>query len=204
MALGCDNIDYRLRNAQFTAPEGVRSLGHADRCIVHSCSACWWWAPTCARTIRFLRNAVPFKRPNVACKVFPSTSVAQDWACRCGICEWLAKDWVRCLADIALAVAQVKGYCCSARYKWTARSGCPSHQPSPAGWRTQSYACWVMRLRTMAHAAQLLAWPNWIARTPGRRLVNLTEAANTVGASSGRSPCSTSGSKCWLKCSPVV
>ncbi len=37
--LGSDNIDYRLRNAEFDAFEGVALAGHLDRLADASCSA---------------------------------------------------------------------------------------------------------------------------------------------------------------------
>ena len=38
--LGSDNIDYRLRNAEFAPSEGVRWLGTSIASLSH-CSACW-------------------------------------------------------------------------------------------------------------------------------------------------------------------
>jgi hypothetical protein len=64
--LGSDNIDHRLRHAEFAPAEGCRWLGTPiARC--RSCSACWSWAPTCARTIRCLRSASARPRARAAC-----------------------------------------------------------------------------------------------------------------------------------------
>ena len=68
--LGSENIDHRLRNADFAHVEQA-SAGWAPpshRC--RTCSACWWSAPTCARTIRCSRSASA-RRPARAPKVMP-------------------------------------------------------------------------------------------------------------------------------------
>jgi hypothetical protein len=63
--LGSDNIDYRLRNAEFPAPsEGIRWLGTSIASL-STCSACWWWAPICARTIRCLHSGFVRRRAMV-------------------------------------------------------------------------------------------------------------------------------------------
>ncbi len=168
--LGSENIDSRLRHADFSnaaAAGQARWLGHADRRPVTSCSVCWWWVPTCARTIRCLRSASA--RPLARARRSTSlTEQTHDWAMPVKPIEcWpTASVWVAALAGIAAAVvAEAKGV-----------------QPPVAGrCERRRAARWPNRCSAVnskaillgnaaAHhekASSLLALANWIAEQTG-------------------------------------
>ena len=64
--LGSQNVDYRLRNAEFPAIEGVRHLGTAISCLSELQRVSWSWVPICARTIRCLRKEFGKRRARAA------------------------------------------------------------------------------------------------------------------------------------------
>lgn len=176
--LGSQNIDYRLRNAEFMAIEGVRYLGtpiaslsELQRVLVVG-SSLRKDHPLFAQRIR--------QATRKGCAVNAIQSIAEDWAMPVAnalLCD--ASNWAQALADVAAAVAADKGV------------------PSPAtGTASESAKAIAKSLlsgerkaillgNAAAHhakASSLLALANWIGEQTGATVGYLTEAANTVGA----------------------
>lgn len=177
--LGSDNIDYRLRNAQFAAPEGIRWLGTSvaslstlQRVLVIG-SNLRKDHPLFAQRIRqAVRNG---------CQVNAVVSKAYDWAMSVATCvAQPANQWLSVLGAIATAIAQAKGV--SAPQGATpADDSAKAIAASLLGGERKA----VLLGNAAAHhgeAAQLLALANWIGQQTGATVGYLTEAANTVGA----------------------
>ena len=176
--MGSENIDYRLRNAEFASAEGVRHLGTSvaslsqlQRVLVVG-SNLRKDHPLFAQRIRqAVRRGAQLSAVNAQ---------SYDWAMP--VANQLLADsarWVQALADIASAIAQVKGV------------------PAPAAGQVSDQAQRIAESllggerkaillgNAAAHhakASSLLALANWIAAQTGASVGYLTEAANTVGA----------------------
>lgn len=176
--LGSDNIDYRLRNAEFAAPEGVRYLGTSiaslstlQRVLVVG-SNLRKDHPLFAQRIR---QAV---RKGAA--VSAINSVAFDWAMPVANTVTVpAAQWTQALADVAAAIAAEKGVTSPAA--GNATDAAKAIAKSLLGGERKA----VLLGNATAHhanASSLLALANWIGEQTGASVGYLTEAANTVGA----------------------
>jgi NADH-quinone oxidoreductase subunit G len=176
--LGSDNIDYRLRNAEFAAPEGVRYLGMSiaslstlQRVLVVG-SNLRKDHPLFAQRIR---QAV---RKGAA--VSAINSVASDWAMPVANTVTVpAAQWAQALADVAAAIAAEKGVAAPAA--GSATDAAKAIAKSLLGGERKA----VLLGNAAAHhanASSLLALANWIGEQTGASVGYLTEAANTVGA----------------------
>lgn len=176
--LGSDNIDHRLRHAQFPAAQGVRWLGR-DIASLSSLHA----ALVVGSNLRkdhplFAQRIRQSVRKGAA--VFALNEAAHDWAMPVAhtvVAE--AADWVRRLADVASAVAQATGV--EAPF---AGSATDDAQRIAQGLLAGEHKA-VLLGNAAAHHAQadsLLALAQWIAQASGASFGYLTEAANTVGA----------------------
>ena len=181
--LGSDNIDYRLRNAEFTAAQGIRYLGTSvaslstlQRVLVVG-SNLRKEHPLFGQRIR---QAV---RQGAQLNAVTSASLlndAQAWAMPVAQ-AWIdtPSSWAQQLADIAFVIATEKGV------------------PAPAAGQATPQACAIGKSMMggdrkavllgnsaahHAHASSLLTLANWIAEHTGASVGYLTEAANTVGA----------------------
>ncbi len=176
--LGSENIDYRLRNADFTQTQGVRWLGTSiaslsslQRVLVVG-SNLRKDHPLFAQRIR---QAV--KKGGVVSAI---TDQAYDWAMPVANSAVLPADgWAQALADIASVIAADKGVNAPAAGNATdaAKAVAKSLQ---AGERKA-----ILLGNAAAHhaaASSLLALANWIGQQTGATVGYLTEAANTVGA----------------------
>ncbi len=176
--LGSQNIDYRLRNAEFMPIEGVRYLGCSiadlsdlQRVLVIG-SSLRKDHPLFAQRIR---QAV-----RKGCAVHALQSEVQDWAMPLAttmVCD--VNHWAQALADIAAAIALDL-----------------SMEPPAAGTATDTAKAIAKSLQSgerkaillgnaaahHAKASTLLALANWIGVQTGATVGYLTEAANTVGA----------------------
>ena len=177
--LGSENIDFRLRNAEFeTAQEGARYLGMAIADLSHLQSVLVIGSnlrkdhPLFAQRIR---QAV-----RGGCKVNAVNANVMDWAMPIGnTCVAPAADWVQALADIATAVALEKSV--PAPQSGQATNVAKAIANSLIDGERKA----VLLGNAAAHhakASQLLALANWIAEQTGASVGYLTEAANTVGA----------------------
>ncbi len=177
-ALGSSNIDSRLRNAEFAAPEGVRYLGTSiaslselQRVLVIG-SNLRKDHPLFAQRIR--------QAARRGCAVSALQEQDPDWAMP--VAHKLLADatvWVQALADVAVAIALQKGVQAPAAGSASAAAQAIA-QSLLSGERKA-----VLLGNAAAHhakASSLLALANWIGEQTGASVGYLTEAANTVGA----------------------
>lgn len=175
--LGSENIDYRLRNAEFAATQGVQWLGLPIAGLSTLQSALVVGSnlrkdhPLFAQRIR--------QAAKKGCKVFAINERVYDWALPVNASVVAAADWAQALADVAAAVAQAKGV--DAPVAATAHN---EAQAIAAALLAGEHKA-ILLGNAAAHHAQastLLALANWIAEQTGASVGYLTEAANTVGA----------------------
>jgi len=181
--LGSDNIDHRLRHAEFAAADGVRTLGTSiaslsslQRVLVVG-SNLRKEHPLFALRVR---HAV---RHGAQLNVLTSASAfghADAWAMpvtQAMVCE--ASAWAQALADVATAIAAEKGVTAPCAGNATAQA--QAIAKSLMGGERKA----VLLGNAAAHhanASSLLALANWIGEHTGASVGYLTEAANTVGA----------------------
>ena len=181
--LGSDNIDHRLRHAEFAAAAGVRTLGTSiaslstlQRVLVVG-SNLRKDHPLFALRVR---HAV---RHGAQLNVITSPAAfSHDDAWAMPVAQTLlgeASAWAQSLADVATAIAAVKGV--AAPCAGTATPQAQAIAKSLLGGDRKA----VLLGNAAAHAANassLLALANWIAEQTSASVGYLTEAANTVGA----------------------
>jgi NADH-quinone oxidoreductase subunit G len=176
--LGSENIDYRLRNAEFTQDTQVRWLGmpiaeltQLQRVLVVG-SNLRKDHPLFAQRIR---QAV-----RMGCQLSRIQAQAQDWAMPVALSmELAAGAWVQALADVATAIAAEKGVAAPA--EGTASEAAVAIARSLIGGERKA----VLLGNAAAHhakASSLLALAHWIGAQTGASVGYLSEAANTVGA----------------------
>jgi NADH-quinone oxidoreductase subunit G len=176
--LGSQNIDYRLRNAEFPASEGVRYLGTSiaalsglQRVLVIG-SSLRKDHPLFAQRIR--------QAARKGCVVSAIHAETQDWALP--VVNTLlspASTWVQALADVAAAVAASQGVVPPA--PGTASEAAQAIAQSLLSGERKA----ILLGNAAAHharASSLLTLANWIGAQTGATVGYLTEAANTVGA----------------------
>ena len=177
--LGSDNIDYRLRNAEFAAPEGIRWLGTSIASL-----------STLQRVLVVgsnLRKDHPLFAQRIrqaarhGCQVSAIDSVARDWALPVApFVAQSASQWLQVLGGIAASIAQEKGIAAPQGSVLTDEAALAIARSLLGGERKA-----VLLGNAAAHhaqASQLLALANWIGEQAGATVGYLTEAANTVGA----------------------
>jgi NADH-quinone oxidoreductase subunit G len=181
--LGSDNIDYRLRNAEFVAAEGVRTLGTSiaslstlQRVLVVG-SNLRKDHPLFALRVR---HAV---RHGAQLNVITSQAAfshADAWAMPVAQAVLAdASGWAQALADVAAAIAAEKGVAAPVAGNATAQA--QAIAKSLLGGERKA----VLLGNAAAHhanASSLLALANWIGEQTGATVGYLTESANTVGA----------------------
>ena len=176
--LGSDNIDHRLRNAEFAAQKGkVRWLGLPIAQLSHLQSVLVIGSN--------LRKDHPLFAQRIRQAVRQGASVtalsaqAQDWAMPKTDIVASVSEWMATLGAIAAAVAAEKGVAAPVAATVTAAA----QAAATALLRGERKA--VLLGNAAAHHAQadaLLALANFIATQAGASVGYLTEAANTVGA----------------------
>jgi len=181
--LGSDNIDYRLRNAEFTAAQGVRYLGTSvaslstlQRILVVG-SNLRKDHPLFAQRIR---QSV---RRGAQLNALTSASLltdAQAWAMPVAqACIDTPSSWAQHLADIAFVIATEKGVAAPASGQATSKA--MAMAKSMMGGDRKAVLLGNAAAHH-AHASTLLTLANWISEQTGASIGYLTEAANTVGA----------------------
>ena len=181
--LGSDNIDYRLRNAEFKPVPTVRwlgtsiaSLSQLQRVLVVG-SNLRKDHPLFAQRIR--------QSVRKGCAVSAINSVAElasldAWAMPIANTLLAAPaDWAQSLADVAAAIALGKGLTAPAAGQATETAQAIAN--SLLGGERKA----ILLGNAAAHhvnASSLLALANWIGAQTGATVGYLTEAANTVGA----------------------
>ncbi|NMM87786.1 NADH-quinone oxidoreductase subunit G [Rhodococcus sp. SRB_17] len=178
-ALGSDNIDHRLRHADFTAPEGVRWLGRSiaslstlDAVLVVG-SNLRKDHPLFAQRIR--------QAARKGCSVSSIDAVVRDSALP--VAHTLLATpaaWMQALADISAAIALEKGVPAPDA---AGKAGDVAQSVARALLRGEHKAVLLGNAAAHhAHATGLLALAQWIGQHTGATVGYLTEAANTVGA----------------------
>ena len=176
--LGSENIDYRLRNAEFTAANGVRWLGTPIASLSKLQSVLVLGSnlrkdhPLFAQRIR--------QATKQGCSVLSINERVYDWAMPVTASIVAASDWAQALADVAAAVAQEKGIAAP-----VAAASVHAEAQAIASALLRGERKAVLLGNAAAHHAQastLLSLANWIAEHTGASVGYLTEAANTVGA----------------------
>ena len=178
--LGSENVDYRLRNAEFVLNPGkgarwlgtsIASLSKLDRVLVIG-SNLRKDHPLFAQRIR---QAV-----RTGCVVSAINSAAQDWAMP--VQNALVSDadgWLASLAEVACGVAALKEVSPPATVEVGAMAAAIAK--SLVGGERKA----ILLGNGAAHhgqASSLLALANWIGQLTNASVGYLTEAANTVGA----------------------
>ena len=177
-ALGSDNIDHRLRHAEFTTAPGIRYLGmpiadlsRLDRALVVG-SNLRKDHPLFAQRIRqSVRNG---------CQLNTIVDAPPQWAMPVANAYVASPaDWLAHLSNVAFALANELGVACPF-------GGAPDMQAKAIALSLRGGTCKAVLLGNAAahhpRAAALLAVANWIAGQTGSTVGYLGEAANTVGA----------------------
>ena len=176
--LGSDNIDHRLRHAEFAASEGVRWLGMPVAAL------------SALQSVLVIGANLRKDHPLFAQRIRQATrkggvvhainAQAYDWAMPATHSVVAFADWTRALADVAVAVAQEKGVPAPAAQGTVTGEALAIARALLQGERKA-----VLLGNAAAHhiqASGLLALAQWIAQQTGASCGYLTEAANTVGA----------------------
>lgn len=176
--LGSQNIDHRVRHADFTAPEGVRWLGTSIASL-----------SSLQRVLvvgSFLRKDHPLfasrlrQATRKGAKVHSLHAVQDDWLMPLASSITVAPSaWVQTLAEIAAAVAAEKG----------AAAPVSANVTDAAKAVATSLLSGERKAVLLGNAAAqhpqasgLLSLANWIGEQTGASVGYLTESANTVGA----------------------
>jgi NADH-quinone oxidoreductase subunit G len=177
-ALGSDNIDHRLRAADFTPRAGVAWLGLPIAAL------------SSLQQVFVIGSNLRKDHPLFAQRIRQATrrgaqvhslhAVHDDWAMKVATQLTAAPStWLQVLADVAAAVAEQRGI------------AAPVDARPPEAAKALAKALLsgerkaVLLGNAAAHhpqAAQLLALAQWVAQQTGASVGYLTEAANTVGA----------------------
>ncbi|WP_431129863.1 NADH-quinone oxidoreductase subunit NuoG [Variovorax paradoxus] len=183
--LGSDNIDYRLRNAEFTAFEGVRWLGTSIASLTQLQRALVVGSNLRKDHPLFAQRIRQAVRKGAALSVITSASLMADrdaWAMNVAqstIAE--ADQWVEALAAVAAAIGQTNGAAAPLAPKNAPDATAQAIAASLLSGERKA----ILLGNAAAHHAQassLLALANWIGAQTGATVGYLTEAANTVGA----------------------
>lgn len=176
--LGSQNIDHRVRHADFTAPEGVRWLGTSIASL-----------SSLQRVLvvgSFLRKDHPLfasrlrQATRKGAKVHSLHAVQDDWLMPLASSITVAPSaWVQTLAEIAAAVAAEKGATAPVSANVT-----DAAKAVAASLLSGERKAVLLGNAAAQHpqASGLLSLANWIGEQTGASVGYLTEAANTVGA----------------------
>ena len=183
--LGSENIDYRLRNAEFAPVEGIRHLGlpiaslsQLQRVLVIG-SNLRKDHPLFAQRIRqAARKGCAVSAINSALEFGKDDAWAMPVA---NFVQSSADQWLQSLADVAAAVCEATATAVTAPVAGSATDVAKAIAKSLLGGERKA----ILLGNAAAHHAQassLLALANWIGEQTGAVVGYLTEAANTVGA----------------------
>ena len=181
--LGSDNIDHRLRHAEFAKSQGVRwlgtsiaSLSQLQRVLVVG-SNLRKDHPLFAQRIR------QAARQGAHVHTITSASLLsrpEAWAIPLAQAVTVPSgQWAQALANLAAAIAAEKGVPAPAAGQASAQDQAMAR--SLLGGERKAILLGNAAAHH-AHAQSLLALANWVAQQTGASVGYLTEAANTVGA----------------------
>ncbi|MEO7241338.1 MAG: NADH-quinone oxidoreductase subunit NuoG [Variovorax sp.] len=183
-AIGSENVDHRLRHADFTLASGIRWLGRSIESLSQLQRVLVVGSNLRKDHPLFAQRIRQAARKGAAVSAIASDKelASKDaWALPLAHAQVLpAADWAQALADLAAAVAAQK------------------QVDAPVGGGTASDAATTLAQSLLkgerkaillgnaaahhAQATQLLALASWIGEQTGASVGYLTEAANTVGA----------------------
>ena len=181
--LGSENIDYRLRNAEFSSSTSVRwlgtpiaSLSQMHRVLVVGSNLRKDHPLFSLRIRQSVRNGCALSAINSVAEM----ATLDAWAMPLVNALMAApEDWVKSLANVAAAIAAEKGVAAPASGQ--ASDVAKAIAASLMGGERKA----ILLGNAAAHhanASSLLALANWIGVQTGASVGYLTEAANTVGA----------------------
>ena len=182
-ALGSDNIDYRLRNAEFAKAEGVRYLGTSIASLSQLQRVLVVGSNLRKDHPLFAQRIRQAQRHGGQVNVITSKALfngADAWAMpikQADVQE--ASAWAQSLANVAAAIAAEKGVTAPANGQATPEA--QAIAKSLMGGDRKA----ILLGNAAAHhanASSLLSLAKWIADNTGATYGYLTEAANTVGA----------------------
>ncbi|SCX62481.1 NADH-quinone oxidoreductase subunit NuoG [Variovorax sp. EL159] len=183
--LGSDNIDYRLRNAEFTAFEGVRWLGTSIASLTQVQRALVVGSNLRKEHPLFAQRIRQAVRKGAALSVITSANLMATrdaWAIDVAQSTIVGADqWVEALAAVAAAIAQTNGATAPLAPKNAPDAAAQAIAASLLSGERKA----ILLGNAAAHhgqASSLLALANWIGAQTGASVGYLTEAANTVGA----------------------
>ncbi len=183
--LGSDNIDYRLRNAEFAPGESARWLGTSISSLTNLQSVLVVGSNLRKDHPLFAQRIRQAARKGCAVMAVASSaelSTKDAWAMPLAVTSiGEPGDWLAFLSQVATAVAAQSG--------GTLPSGVPTLSSEAAEAIAKSLLRGDRKAILLGNAAahhaeasSLLALANWIATQTGATVGYLTEAANTVGA----------------------
>ena len=182
-SLGSDNIDYRLRNAEFAKAEGVRYLGTSIASLTQLQRVLVVGSNLRKDHPLFAQRIRQAQRNGAQINTIPSQALftaADAWAMPVAHADVQeASAWTQSLANVAAAVAAEKGVTAPAQGQATPEA--QAIAKSLLGGDRKA----VLLGNAAAHhanASSLLSLAKWIADQTGATYGYLTEAANTVGA----------------------
>jgi NADH-quinone oxidoreductase subunit G len=182
-ALGSDNIDHRLRNAEFVKSEGVRYLGTSIASLTQLQRVLVVGSNLRKDHPLFAQRIRQAQRNGAQVNAITSKAllhVTDAWAMPLAHVDLQeASAWAQNLANVAAAVAAEKGVTAPAQGQATPEA--QAIAKSLLGGDRKA----VLLGNAAAHhanASSLLNLAKWIAEQTGATYGYLTEAANTVGA----------------------
>jgi NADH-quinone oxidoreductase subunit G len=182
-SLGSDNIDYRLRNAEFAKAEGVRYLGTSIASLTQLQRVLVVGSNLRKDHPLFAQRIRQAQRHGAQVNTITSKALfnaADAWAMPVAHADVQeASAWTQSLANVAVAVAAEKGV--SAPAQGHATPEAQAIAKSLLGGDRKA----ILLGNAAAHhanASSLLSLAKWIADQTGATYGYLTEAANTVGA----------------------
>ena len=182
-SLGSDNIDYRLRNAEFAKAEGVRYLGTSIASLTQVQRVLVIGSNLRKDHPLFAQRIRQAQRNGAQVNAITSKALfnaADAWAMPVAHADVQeASAWAQSLANVAAAVAAEKGVSAPAQGQATPEA--QAIAKSLLGGDRKA----VLLGNAAAHhanASSLLSLAKWIADQTGATYGYLTEAANTVGA----------------------
>jgi NADH-quinone oxidoreductase subunit G len=181
--LGSENIDYRLRNAEFTPSSAIHwlgtsipSLSQLQRVLIVGSNLRKDHPLFALRIRQAVRSGCALSAINSQAELVSADAWAMPVANSLNVTP---EGWVQALADVAAAIAAEKEL--DAPAAGQATEAAKAIAASLLGGERKA----ILLGNAAAHhanASSLLTLANWIAAQTGARVGYLTEAANTVGA----------------------
>lgn len=183
--LGSDNIDYRLRNAEFAPSESARWLGMSIASLTNLQRVLVVGSNLRKDHPLFAQRIRQAARKGCAVMAIASSlelSAKDAWAMPLAVTSMGEPgDWLALLSQVAAAVAAQSGAALPSGVQTLSSAAAEAIAKSLLSGERKA----ILLGNAVAHhaeASSLLALANWIAAQTGATVGYLTEAANTVGA----------------------